>query len=148
MNLGTHWTCIIARTIAAQWLRRMRWSGSICARICSARPAGARWNPMDRSKVHARPGSITNLLCRSTLFAMMPRRSWFVLIALVLTTGGWLAAQNSSKTEVQQKRFGARDGRPVILYTLTNAKGMEVSAMNYGGIIQSIRVPDRNGKLA
>jgi len=34
------------------------------------------------------------------------------------------------------------------LYTLKNSHGVEVRAMNYGGIIQSIRVPDRNGKFA
>jgi aldose 1-epimerase len=34
------------------------------------------------------------------------------------------------------------------LFTLTNSHGVEVRAMNYGGIILSIRVPDREGKLA
>jgi len=34
------------------------------------------------------------------------------------------------------------------LYTLTNAHGVEVRAMNYGGIILSIRVPDRKGQFA
>lgn len=34
------------------------------------------------------------------------------------------------------------------MYTLTNSHGMEVRAMNYGGIIVSIRVPDRNGQIA
>lgn len=34
------------------------------------------------------------------------------------------------------------------MYTLTNSHGVEVRAMNYGGIIVSIRVPDRNGQLA
>lgn len=63
-------------------------------------------------------------------------------------SGVLIAQSTSSKTEVQQKIFGARDGRPVILYTLTNSHGVEITAMNYGGIIQSIRVPDRNGKLA
>src|SRR4029079_9510132 len=44
--------------------------------------------------------------------------------------------------------FGEADGQPVELYTLTNANGMEVKIMTYGGIIQSIRVPDRTGKMA
>jgi len=80
---------------------------------------------------------------------MMPRRFLTVITALVLAISGVLLAQStSSKTEVQQKRFGERDGRPVILYTLTNSHGVEISAMNYGGIIQSIRVPDRKGKFA
>jgi len=79
---------------------------------------------------------------------MTPGR-FFIVIALLFTIGGLLAAQStSSKPEVEQKIFGARDGRPVILYTIRNAHGIEVSAMNYGGIIQSIRVPDRNGKFA
>ncbi len=44
--------------------------------------------------------------------------------------------------------FGVAHGQPVDLYTLTNANGMEVKIMTYGGIIQSIRVPYRNGQLA
>ena len=39
------------------------------------------------------------------------------------------------------------DGTPVELYTLTNAQGVEVRAMTDGGIIVSLRVPDRDGKL-
>ena len=39
------------------------------------------------------------------------------------------------------------DGAPVKLYTLRNKNGMVVRIMNYGGIIQSIMVPDKNGKL-
>lgn len=34
------------------------------------------------------------------------------------------------------------------MYTLTNSHGVEVRAMNYGGIIVSIRVPDRKGEFA
>jgi aldose 1-epimerase len=43
--------------------------------------------------------------------------------------------------------FGAVNGQPINLYTLTNSHHMRVSIMNYGGIIQSIHVPDRHGRM-
>jgi aldose 1-epimerase len=99
----------------------------------------------------ARFTHITNCLSRSTLFAMIPRRLIFAC-ALVFTAaiGGLLLAQTSSKQKsgVQQQGFSTREGRPVILYTLTNSHGVEVRAMNYGGIILSLRVPDRKGQFA
>jgi aldose 1-epimerase len=39
----------------------------------------------------------------------------------------------------------ANPGDPVTKYTLTNGRGMSVSILNYGGIIQSLSVPDRRG---
>ena len=49
---------------------------------------------------------------------------------------------------VTQEPFGATpQGEAVTLFTLTNAQGMEVRAMTYGGIILSLKVPDRNGVL-
>lgn len=78
---------------------------------------------------------------------MMLRR-FLIATALVITTGGLLVAQQkTSKAGVEQERFGTKDGRPVILYTLKNSHGVEVRAMNYGGIIQAIRVPDRKGNF-
>jgi len=81
---------------------------------------------------------------------MMPRCLVPVYVtALVLATCGPLLAQSSKhNTGIQQKAFGTQGGRPVNLYTLTNANGVEVDAMNYGGIIISIRVPDRKGQFA
>lgn len=73
------------------------------------------------------------------------------IIVLALTTGGLLFAQaKSAKHEsgVQQQEFGTYEGRPVNLYTLKNSHGVEVQAMNYGGIIVAIRVPDRKGQFA
>lgn len=45
--------------------------------------------------------------------------------------------------------FGhTQDGTPVMAYTLRNKHGMEAKIITYGGIIQSLKVPDRNGKFA
>ena len=81
---------------------------------------------------------------------MMPRRIVFVTV-LVFFTCGLLPAQDTSSKHargVQKQSFGTRDGRAVNLYTLTNSHGLEVRAMNYGGIIVSMRVPDRKGQFA
>lgn len=39
------------------------------------------------------------------------------------------------------------DGLPVTLYTLRNGKGMVVKITNYGGKVEQILVPDRNGEM-
>ena len=44
--------------------------------------------------------------------------------------------------------FGqAPDGTPVTLYTLRNASGVTATICNYGGIVTSLQVPDRNGAM-
>ncbi len=49
---------------------------------------------------------------------------------------------------IKKQPFGkTEEGVLVNLYTFTNEKGMEVKITNYGGIVVSIRVPDRDGKL-
>ena len=49
---------------------------------------------------------------------------------------------------INQAPFGnTPDGTPVAIYTLRNSKGMEARIMTYGGIVQSLKVPDKNGKL-
>jgi aldose 1-epimerase len=45
---------------------------------------------------------------------------------------------------ITKEPWGTVDGEQVDLYTLTNSRGMEVKITNYGGIIQSIKVPDRH----
>src|ERR1051326_8472826 len=39
------------------------------------------------------------------------------------------------------------DGESVELYTLTNAKGAEARITTYGGIVVSLKVPDRSGAM-
>jgi aldose 1-epimerase len=73
------------------------------------------------------------------------------IIVFLFALGGLPAAQTASEKHhsgVEQQPFGTREGRPVTLYKLTNSHGVEVHAMNYGGIILSIRVPDRKGQFA
>jgi aldose 1-epimerase len=49
---------------------------------------------------------------------------------------------------MEKKAFGATpDGKTADLYVLTNKNGMQVSITNYGGIVVSVKVPDRQGKL-
>ena len=49
---------------------------------------------------------------------------------------------------IEKKLFGVYDGRDVFLFTMTNAAGASVSMTNYGAIVTSICVPDREGRLA
>ena len=56
--------------------------------------------------------------------------------------------QTARSEPVNQAPFGVTpDGQQVTLYTLTNANGVEARVINYGGIIVSLRVPDRDGNL-
>jgi aldose 1-epimerase len=54
----------------------------------------------------------------------------------------------SAMAGITHDSFGTTtDGVPVEIYTLRNDNGMEVSLLTYGGIIQSIKVPDKNGQF-
>jgi aldose 1-epimerase len=51
--------------------------------------------------------------------------------------------------KVQVSEFGrTKDGDPVYRYILTNKKGVEADVISYGAALVSLRVPDRNGKIA
>jgi aldose 1-epimerase len=54
------------------------------------------------------------------------------------------AGQSAS---VKSESFGKTDGQEVRLFTLTNRYGVEARIITYGGIVVSLKVPDRNGKL-
>lgn len=71
-----------------------------------------------------------------------------LLTLFVSAVMGREAAPAKGKHQVRKESFGQTgDGRPVDLFTLTNSKGLEIRAINYGGIIVSLRVPDKSGNL-
>jgi aldose 1-epimerase len=50
---------------------------------------------------------------------------------------------------VQRNDFGKTpEGQNVDIYTLTNSRGAEAKITNYGGIVTSLKVPDRTGHLS
>lgn len=50
---------------------------------------------------------------------------------------------------IEKTAYGkAPDGTEVSLFTLTNAKGVQAEITNFGGIVVSLKVPDKQGKLA
>ena len=49
-------------------------------------------------------------------------------------------------TQITEKHYGyLSDGEKVAVFTLENETGIEVSILTYGGIISSVKVPDRKG---
>ncbi len=57
-------------------------------------------------------------------------------------------AGSSNAAPLKKTVFGkTKAGESVELYTLTNSKGMAVSISTYGGIVVSIKAPDKNGKM-
>ena len=67
-----------------------------------------------------------------------------LVIGFALPTFGSVSAAGLA---VSKEPFGKMpDGTPVEKVTLSNIHGMEVSIITYGGAIQSIKVPDKDGK--
>jgi aldose 1-epimerase len=53
-----------------------------------------------------------------------------------------------SPIKISQARFGKTpDGKRVDIYTLRNVNGVEARICNYGGIVVSLKAPDRNGHI-
>jgi aldose 1-epimerase len=69
-----------------------------------------------------------------------------MVFVMVLLSGGMV--QTAAETSITKQPFGkTKDGTAVDIYTLTNSRGVEARIMTYGGIVVSLKVPDRNGKL-
>jgi aldose 1-epimerase len=71
----------------------------------------------------------------------------FALVLCIALAG--MVCLAGEKAGIAKTEFGKlADGTQVQLYTLTNAKGMQVAITNFGGNVVSIKVPDRDGKVA
>ncbi len=69
----------------------------------------------------------------------------FFLLAIMISCSP--QSKKSSSAGVSHAPFGnLSDGTPISLYTMTNTHGVTMKVMNYGGIIVSLEVPDRDGK--
>ena len=77
-----------------------------------------------------------------------------LLLGATALAGGALAASPNENQEVHslsvtETPFGTMpDGQKVGVFHLRNASGMEVDVITYGGAVQSIKVPDKNGHIA
>jgi aldose 1-epimerase len=74
----------------------------------------------------------------------------FALVAIPLVGGEAVNAAGCTRgrLDIDRERFGTTpDGRVVHRYKLTNSHCMTVKIITYGGIIQSLSVPDRHNRV-
>lgn len=69
------------------------------------------------------------------------------ILAILFLFGGCEKATPPEK-KILKETFGEFEGEEVDIYTLKNANQLEIKITNYGGIVTSIRLPDRNGRFA
>ncbi len=72
-------------------------------------------------------------------------RSIIVLAILIFIIG--CEKETPPEMKILKELFGEFEGVKVDVYTLKNANHVEVKITNYGGIVTSIRLPDKNGKF-
>src|SRR3982751_77321 len=76
---------------------------------------------------------------------------WLTLVVAALGAAclvGCVTGGSSPSSQIIRAPFGATsEGIPVDIFTLRNAAGCEARISNYGGIVVSLKVPDRQGKL-
>jgi aldose 1-epimerase len=96
---------------------------------------------MNQSRLRLRRFSAAlGLVVVASMVAAVP------LAQLVVAQDATPAAEAGAQG-ISSESWGEVDGEAVTLYTLTNANGMEVKITNYGGIITSVVVPDRDGEM-
>lgn len=75
-------------------------------------------------------------------------RMFAVLLAgTVIVSLAGCKTQGSARMKIEKEQFGKTNLGRADIYTLTSANGCEVKITNYGGIVVSVKVPDKNGHL-
>ena len=71
-----------------------------------------------------------------------------LLSGLALSLAIASTGANAAGLTSEHKPFGkTRDGTPVEQYQLRNSHGMQATIITYGGVLQALEVPDKNGKV-
>jgi len=85
-------------------------------------------------------------------------QTWGVLFGVVVCVAAVGAANAKSEKKeksaakskakpIEKASYGTVDGKPVDIYTLTNAKGAVAKITNYGAIVTELHMPDKAGKM-
>jgi len=70
------------------------------------------------------------------------------LLSLSLAVASVVGCKTIPSEAITRRPFGqTKDGTPAYLFTLRNAQGAEARISNYGGLVVSLKVPDKHGKL-
>ena len=105
--------------------------------------AGSR---LQTGACRSEPTNRKSLICN--LHSAIAGRLVAAALAVPLVACGSDDVRSIGGATVTREPFGVMpDGEAVDVFTLTNANGAEVRAITYGGIIVSLRVPDRDGRL-
>src|SRR5882672_2331152 len=79
---------------------------------------------------------------------MMTLQQTISTIALCAAVALFCGFGGKGKATLKKEDFGkTKDGQSVEIYALTNANGVEARITTYGGIMVSLKTPDRAGKL-
>src|ERR1041385_7983410 len=120
--------------------------GAACGRVASSQgrrpPAPAAHTGRVRDPMHA----VISGSRRARL--MLALATTVLLTAVVGVAGAGSSSAAPSPPTITKAPFGTANGQAVDIYTLTNSNRMEVKILTYGGILQSIRVPDRRNRFA
>jgi aldose 1-epimerase len=85
---------------------------------------------------------------RNRLLSLLGVSALMCISAAVLASVNDKKVANDWRLSVTQSSFGVlENGTPIQLYTLTNRNGLQAQITNYGGILVSLKTPDRNGDL-